>query len=390
MKLKSKLSKRYFLSTSGNNSILRMLESLVSVALLLLAPTLVRAQVVDSIGTVGLYTSCAVNTAAGTVHISYYDATGDNLKHAWKPITGAVWTTETVDSLGNVGKYTSIAADSGGGLHISYYAVTSFLGTSLANLKYAHKPPGGPWSISAVDTPGNVGKYSSIAVNPFAGTVHISYYDDTGDNLKHAWKPIGYGAWTPEFVDTAGDVGRYTSIAVGPSGNVHISYYNVTTADLKHAWKSYFGGGAWSGWMSETVDAFGDAGKYSSIAVDSASRVHISYHWASQGDLKYAVKQGTWTLAFVDLVGTTGQHTSIAINYASGMVAISYYDATLGNLKHAMKPIAGGIGGVWAISTLDSAGTVGKFTSTRASLSGVCHISYYNVSTGDLKYATVP
>ncbi len=42
-------------------------------------------------------------------------------------------------------------------------------------------------------------------------------------------------AWGTTTVDSAGDTGQYTSIAVGTSGAVYISYYDVTNGDLMYA-----------------------------------------------------------------------------------------------------------------------------------------------------------
>ena len=57
---------------------------------------------------VGAYASLAVDDE-GRAHISYFDATGGDLKYArW---TGSAWRTETVDSLGEVGLYSSLALD---------------------------------------------------------------------------------------------------------------------------------------------------------------------------------------------------------------------------------------------------------------------------------------
>ncbi|GAF86726.1 unnamed protein product, partial [marine sediment metagenome] len=60
--------------------------------------------------------------------------------------------------------------------------------------------------------------------------------------------------WNIYVVDSEGDVGLYTSVAVDAEGNPHMSYLNLTTCDLKYA--------TWTGseWFTETVDSDGCVG----------------------------------------------------------------------------------------------------------------------------------
>ncbi len=87
-----------------------------------------------------------------------------------------------------------------------------------------------------VDSAGDVGRHTSLAIG-IAGNPVISYYDSSFTNLKvvHCTTPACSSWDTPQTVDSAGDVGRYTSLAIGVDGNPVISYYDFTNGDLKVA-----------------------------------------------------------------------------------------------------------------------------------------------------------
>ncbi|MCE2765081.1 MAG: hypothetical protein LW627_11275, partial [Ilumatobacteraceae bacterium] len=85
----------------------------------------------------------------------------------------------------------------------------------------------------AIDTTGDVGWYTSIAIGVDGNPV-ISYYDDTNLDLKVAscGDPTCTTA-TTRAIDTTGRVGYSTSIAIGVNGNPVISYTDMTNSDLK-------------------------------------------------------------------------------------------------------------------------------------------------------------
>lgn len=87
-----------------------------------------------------------------------------------------------------------------------------------------------------------------------------------------------------------------------------------------------------------------------------------------------------WSTETVDSAGDTGQYTSIAA--ANGRLHISYYDVTNGDLRYATREA----GGAWDLQTIDKAANSGLHTSI--AVNDYVHISYYKESSSQLKYAT--
>src|SRR3989344_5735918 len=155
-----------------------------------------------------------------------------NTSYTYQVFADATLTGKTVDSVGNVGQYSSIAV-SGSNVYISYYDAS----TGRNDLKFAKSTDNGDtWlagNIKTVDSVGNVGQYSSIAVS--GSNVFISYRDSTNTNLKFAKSTDNGDTWLAgniKTVDSVGNVGQYSSIAVSGS-NVFISYRDSTNTNLK-------------------------------------------------------------------------------------------------------------------------------------------------------------
>ncbi len=237
-------------------------------------------------------------------------------------------------------------------------------------LKLAGKS--GTWSSETLESgdliPGGA------AVDPVG--VQASYYDAAAKDLKHArWNGL---SWSTNTVDTAGDVGRYSSLAIDSSGTPHIAYYDATNADLKYA--------RWTGaaWSVETVDGTGvDVGSAPALALDGSGWARIAYADTTNMDVKFASKSsGGWTLQTVDGPGSMGNVGGLALD-GSGKAAISYSDLGSQDLKAALWT-----GGSWSTMTVDSRGGKGEYSGPVIEPFGSMTVVYKDSSNDDLKSAS--
>ena len=198
--------------------------------------------------------------------------------------------------------------------------------------------------------------------------MHISYYDNTNDNLNYATCSSGCTSgsnWSQVSVDTPGNVIQ-SSIAIDSNDAIHISYSDVTNGRLKYATCSS-GCTAEGNWSKVRVDTASNVRKsWNSIAIDSNDVVHISYHDTTNGDLKYAtcssgcVHQNNWDKVYVDSVGDVGEYSSIAIDSYDAVKHISYYDFTNREyLKYATCSSSCTTANNWNNVSVDETGDVG-------------------------------
>jgi hypothetical protein len=347
---------------------------------------------VDSTVNAGVDTSLALD-GSGNPRISYHRVDTDDLKYAWCDVNCANtgnWAAEAVDSAGDVGEYTSLALDAGGNPRISYYAFET------GALKYAFCDTGcdnpSNWANLAVDSSSKMDGDTSLVLDG-SGNPRISYHDDVDSNLKYTWCDTACdntGNWNSIAVDSAGDVGLYSSLVLDSSGNPRVSYYKSDTGDLKYAWCDA-GCDNPVNWNNITVASDGNVGLYTSLALDSGNNPRISYQDGTSLDLYYTwcnagcADPANWNRVAVDTLGPVGADLSLALD-SSGNPRISYS----GNdtLKYAWCDTGCNDPGNWNTETVDStAGTVGAYTSLKLDGSDISHISYYDLTNGNLKYA---
>ena len=255
---------------------------------------------------VGRYTALALD-AGGRPWISYYDQTNGDLKLARRDAAGG-WQMETVDSgaggVGDVGRHTAIALD-GDGAWISYYDATG------GDLKTAHWQDS-KWLIETVDSAGDVGADTSLALDA-SGAPHISYYDATHGDLKYAHR--GDGRWHTETVDAAdtvgaaGIVGVHSSLALAADGEPRISYTSAGSDELRYAWRT---GDLWS---TQVVRQGWQTAADTSLVLDEHGNLLISFYDPGWRCLRLATAVPRsasicrWSSRTLDLAGYGGKHS---------------------------------------------------------------------------------
>ena len=265
----------------------------------------------------------------------------------------------------------STAVDSYGHAHVSYYNTVSL------DLMYSFFDGSG-WQTVAVDTSGDTGESSALALNE-TDIPSIAYYSTTEAALKYAtWDGDN---WTTTALDSGGNVGAYASVALDSEGDPHISYFDITRVRLKY---TYLDDGVW------TVMDVGDDGvngTYSSIVLDNEDNPHIAFHEAVDDDLEYAYHNGTtWNITELETDNSTGHQVSMVID-SNGNSHISFVDITAQQLKYANNTAEGG---VWNITSLAQVGVHTASTHGRTSIGlGLLeepHITYYAASSTSLGY----
>jgi hypothetical protein len=285
------------------------------------------------------------------------DAVTLDLMYAYRDEFTLDWVIDEVDTTGDVGQYVDMAIDSTGIPHISYYDA------SVGALRYATRNSiNTAWDTVQKDNNADVGLFTSIDLSP-NDRPYIAYYDYTNAQIKlkyqtplSAWPAAsvvatGVGYFDDDYVDP---IEADLSIAYEdvPAGTdlVHISYFDQTynasdpksvLGELKYVRGTVDSGTGAVTWGSPvTLDSSVAAvGQYNDLVVkNSTGEINVCYYDGTNGDLKVAKWDGSWSLLVIDSAGDTGLSCSTALE-SDGEVTVSYYDKSRGSLRFAHNPV---------------------------------------------------
>ena len=135
------------------------------------------------------------------------------------------------DTAGGVGSHSLLMLDTNGNPVISYFDATNL----ALKILHCNDPncAGGDESITTPDTDG-VAIYTSLALDA-AGNPVVSYFDGTNNDLKLLHCNDANCSGGDESItapDTAGNVGTFTSLVLDGSGHPVVSYHNSDTGRL--------------------------------------------------------------------------------------------------------------------------------------------------------------
>lgn len=256
--------------------------------------------VLETTGSSGYYADIAISPT-GVPWISYKDnGSSGELKVAHKELVSGQgigcdnttdWSCDSVDGIvANTGEYTSIAFTADGIPWVSYYDATGF-DLRVANyVGFGGNCTSAAWDCEAVDVTNNVGEYTSIAIDG-SGNPWVSYEYGEASDLRVA-KYVGDGLqvtcsggssdWDCDSVDT-GSV-AHSTIAMDSNGEAWVAYQESTSLDLRVA--HYVGSGgncSDAGWDCGAVESTNSGGVNPSIVFDKNNIAWIS-HMDTGGD----------------------------------------------------------------------------------------------------------
>ena len=182
---------------------------------------------IDGVGNTGKWNSMTLDSNENP-SVAYYNTIG---KLQFARHHDGVWNVDRIDSddfLDNYGHYPFIRYGSDQKFYISFQSLVR---------KKLRLAVGNPGSWQVEDITALRGSTTFTTPAPLAldheGKPFVAFYDYASGDLKLAYKV--QGDWQITTIDSAGNVGEHSSLAMTPSGLPAISYYDATNGYLRLA-----------------------------------------------------------------------------------------------------------------------------------------------------------
>ncbi len=290
--------------------------------------------------------------ADGFPVIAYHDATAGDLKVMKcndAACAGGDETVTTAYSTNNAGFGNAIGIGQDGRPVIAFSVVTAGSSDLMFMRCNDAACAGGDETVMPVATTGDAGDAPSMVVPP-DGRPIISYYADDTDDLRvtrctdASCTPAGGGP--PVAADAVGDVGDHSAIAVNAAGRPRVSYHDATNGDLK---LMECNDAACTG-DDETITVVDadDAGASSAIAMDANDRPVIAYQSGGANGLRVAASNpaatapaGALNLGSVDATAGGAATATLTVT-SSGTTPVTFGTPSVTGADGARFTVTGG------------------------------------------------
>ncbi len=330
--------------------------------------------------------------SSGFPVISYYDGSGDDLELVHcndADCLGGNENMNTVDSTGDVGSYSSLALDASGFPVIAYTDATNSRGKLThcndVNCAGANETTNNinASSMTSLDMELDGSGFPVMAAkNGFNPTlVHCNDVNCAGANETTNSLDSTFGL-NPNFYALTLDGSGFPIVSIGE---------DYTGLKVNHCSDANCATGNLNSIVTGKRN-MGEGNGYTRMVLDSSGFPVFAYYEFSGKDLVVVHCNDTQCAGanenenIVDSTGDVGNYLSLQLD-SSGFPVISYYGATSSDLKLAHCNDVNCAGGNENVNIVDSAVNGGQFTSLLLDSSGFPVISYYDISNSSLKLA---
>lgn len=332
---------------------------------------------VASVKPVGQFSNMTMD-AAGTQHVSYWNAADRTLRYATQVNGG--WRSEVAAQNVDMSSQTVIAVGASGEIHIAYLDSTSYA------LRHVHKL-GGAWQVDTV-SPTSFGSFSMALDGNSAA--HMLYLD----TAQWAWRYAtnASGTWvSSQVMDFAWNSATTGHLSVAPSGDVYacIDSDNYSSNTIRQGlWLAKKPSGT-TAWQFENVNPAISSGSNCRVDAKTDGTVALAYRIdrgpiGPSDKLIYASKDG---------VGWHSETVATGIFRGISMITdpklgrvMAYYNAGEGYVSYAYRS-----GSSWTAKTLINLNMLDQAFSAPMAIdaTGALHTVYFDSQQQDLIALTI-